>query len=258
MSERCTAIVPFRTDGGGERDANLTAVLRWLSRMPVDVIVVEHGPVRAPAATMGGSTQALHLASDGPFSKAAACNAGYRAASSAVLALVDADMMVSPGSFLGCVARVDEGVDVIRPFGRVVDMDRATTQRVRSGSAPWDQELVTGESDRDDEVVPLCGGLVIVRADAYERAGGMDESFAGWGGEDDALSTALARTGSDCRILRDGRGFHLWHDRSDGSRYAHQGYERNARRAAWWLEAEDADLARAVAAGRERLRRDQS
>jgi predicted glycosyltransferase involved in capsule biosynthesis len=103
-------------------------------------------------------------------------------------------------------------------------------------------------------VIPLCGGIVVVRAEAFERAGGMDETFVGWGGEDDALSTALMRTGSDCRILRATPAYHLWHDRDPAQRYRHPDYERNAARAQWWRTASDAEIELAVAAGRRRLR----
>jgi GT2 family glycosyltransferase len=163
-------------------------------------------------------------------------------------------MLVDRRPFLGCVARVSGGVDVIRPFGHLVDLDRTTSRLVRDGAAPSDLDLATAASGRDGEVIPICGGIVILRSDAFERAGGMDETFAGWGGEDDALSTALVRTGSDCRILRTEPGYHLWHQRDPAERYGHERYRLNADRATWWTNASDADIALATEAGRRRLR----
>jgi glycosyltransferase involved in cell wall biosynthesis len=225
--------------------------------MPVDVVVVQHGPAPTPELLPAGSPRYVHIASDGPFSKAAACNAGYRVASAPVIALVDADMLMDSRPFLGCVTRVLGGVDVIRPFGHLVDLDLATSRRVRDGAAPSEQHLTTTASGRVGETVPICGGIAILRSDAFERAGGMDETFEGWGGEDDALSTALVRTGSDCRILSAERGYHLWHPRDAVQRYRHQRYGVNAERAQWWRNASDPDVEHATEAGRRRLRDDQ-
>jgi N-terminal domain of galactosyltransferase len=256
MNQRCTAIVPFRPDTAGARAANLAAVLRWLTTMPVDVVVAHHGPAPAPDRSPSSTPRYVHVPSDGAFSKAAACNAGYVATSTPVIALVDADMLVDSRPFLGCVTRVLGGVDVIRPFGHLVDLDQATSQRVRDGAAPSEQHLAAPSPGREGEVIPICGGIVILRSDAFERAGGMDETFAGWGGEDDALSTALVRTGSDCRILSAERAYHLWHERDAVERYRHPRYDLNAERARWWRNASDADIARATEAGRRRLRAD--
>ena len=76
----------------------------------------------------------------------------------------------------------------------------------------------------------------------------MDESFVGWGGEDDALSTALVRTGSDCRILTAERGYHLWHERDGVQRYRHPDYGPTVERARWWRTASDPEISDAVAA----------
>ena len=254
MSPRCTVIVPFRPDDAGDRTANLVAVLRWLDTMPVEVVVVQHGSELVPDSALPGAPQYLHVASDGPFSKAAACNAGYGVTSTPAIALVDADMLVDSRPFLGCVERVVGGVDVIRPFGHLIDLDPTASRRVADGVAPSALDLADMTSGRAGEVIPICGGVVILRADAFERAGGMDETFVGWGGEDDALGTALVRTGSDCRILTAGHGYHLWHERDGFERYRHLHYARNVERARWWRSASDADVERATEAGRRRLR----
>ena len=88
------------------------------------------GPTRRRSALLAGSPRYVDMAADGPFSKAAACNAGYGVTSTPAIALVDADMLVDRRSFLGCVERVLGGVDVIRPFGHLVDLDPTTSASV--------------------------------------------------------------------------------------------------------------------------------
>ena len=155
QSTRCTAIVPFRPDPDGERDANLATVLRWLGTMGLDVVVVQHGGDPMPDLPAVGAQRYVHLTSDGAFSKAAACNAGYGLVSSEAVALVDADMLVDSGAFLGCVTRVVGGVDVIRPFGHLVELDRAASGRVRDGADPADQATPPTAPSRVGETIPV-------------------------------------------------------------------------------------------------------
>lgn len=61
-----------------------------------------------------------------------------------------------------------------------------------------------------DEQPQLCPGVLAVRRSLFERVGGMDERYEGWGYEDNAFAETLARTAiggppSDS-VLRE-----LWH-----------------------------------------------
>jgi hypothetical protein len=68
------------------------------------------------------------------------------------------------------------------------------------------------------EVSAPCPGVLGVRREAFERAGGLDERYEGWGYEDTAFLDTLARThqngsrgtmGPSGLVLRE-----LWHDGS--------------------------------------------
>lgn len=54
------------------------------------------------------------------------------------------------------------------------------------------------------------GGIVAVRRDVWDQAGGFDPRFAGWGGEDYALGAALRTFAGPAAILP-GALWHLWH-----------------------------------------------
>ena len=237
------AIVPFRGDAAGFRRRNLEIVLRWLDAASVRSLLVEHSDEPSDLAVPTTTTR-IHVAAEGrAFNKARACNTGFRQVSESVIALVDADTLMSMTPFLTCVNAVRDDLDVIRPYGRLIELDEAATMAIAAGSPLPDAEPGTRDDARAGEHIPLCGGLAILKASAYASVGGMDEAFEGWGGEDDALSIALMRSGKRCAILESDPAFHLAHPRTMDSRYGHPHYQRNLDRARWWHEAADEDLA---------------
>lgn len=249
-----TALVPFRDDAAGIRRRNLTVVLRWLDAAGITTILCEHADVPAAHVQAAPGLRRTHAAAAGrPFNKAAACNAGFGGVTTPLIALVDADTFMSMSGFIECAQAVADDLDVVRPFGRLIELDEPTTEAVVSGLAALPVPAITPDDSRDGEYVPLCGGLVILRATAYERVGGMDESFEGWGGEDDALSAALRRSKLRCGVHQEHPAFHLAHPRSVESRYGHEHYARNRERARWWWEASEQEVEQAMAAGRRQL-----
>jgi len=61
--------------------------------------------------------------------------------------------------------------------------------------------------------VTVCdrGGLLVVSRAAWDRVGGYDERFIGWGHEDSDLHTRLLAEAHWDRI--EGQAWHLWHPR---------------------------------------------
>lgn len=251
-----TAVIPYRTDPQGVRRRNLEIILHWLESAGLPIVLSEHSDDPDPSLNLSQNVVRVHVAASGKaFNKAAACNAGFIQVTSALVALVDADTLMPMDAFLESAAAVPAELDVVRPYGRLIELDENATASIASG-APL-PEGFSGERDdsRQGEHIPLCGGLVILRSSAYESVGGMDPTFQGWGGEDDALSAALIRTGLRCGINTSAPAFHLSHPRSVESRYGHEHYRDNLARAAWWHEAPDQELTNAITAGRESLQR---
>lgn len=247
------AIVPYRAGEDGSRRRNAQIVLGWLADGGVPTILVEHSDAPDLDLRLPAATARLHLPANGaPFSKAIACNAGFREAGAPVIAFVDADTLTAMPALLACVGAVRDEYDAIRPFGRLVELDEQSTLALAEGAA-LPEARRSDDDDRGGEQIPLCGGIVIVRAEAYRRVGGMDESFQGWGGEDDALSAALTRSRAKRAILDSMVAFHLNHPRSLALRYLHPDYERNVARARWWHEASDDEIADAMVSGATRL-----
>ena len=249
------AIVPYRVDEAGFRRRNLEIVLRWLGEAGIPVVLAEHADAPDDSLTCATTVTRVHVPSDGaPFNKARACNAGFTSTEAPILALVDADTLVPMTSLIAAIDAVREGIDAVRPYGRLIELDEEATRLVLEGAGLPETESGARDDSREGERIPLCGGIVVLSSSAYESVGGMDESFEGWGGEDDALSAALGRAGVACGILESGPAFHLAHPRSMESRYGHAHYARNLERARWWYEASDDEIAEQVRTSRDRLR----
>lgn len=257
MKATCSAIVPFRATSPA-RSENLITVLRWLTEVPVSVVVSEHSAQSEVDLTDFPEVRSVWEKSTGAFSKSAACNAGVVVASTPVIALVDADTMVQSRALRACINRIvnpgeRESIQAIRPFGRLIDLGENQSRNVQeTGELP---RGLTDASDafRSSEHIPLAGGILVIEREAYLSIGGMDESFLGWGGEDDAFSSALKRCGVKGRILTPEVGYHLWHNRDAKPRYQHENYATNVRRAMWWRESSPEDFDSAVANGRQAL-----
>lgn len=127
---------------------------------------------------------------DEPYRRASAFNDGVRHARGRVLVLHDNDMIVPAAYAAEAVRQIDSGLDAVdlKRFVFYLDEAGAHCERV---------------------VQNVRGGSIVIRRDAYEAIGGFDESFVGWGGEDndfwDRAETLRASRFGYLPLI------HLWH-----------------------------------------------
>jgi len=132
-----------------------------------ECIVVEQSQEREVEASLPKWVRYLHTATPSPdfdYSRSWTFNAGAEIARGRVLILHDNDMLMPERYAAEAVARVSDGYSFI-------DLKRFV--------------FYLDEGDALETVVQnLHGGSVIATRDAYFEIGGFDESFVGWGGED--------------------------------------------------------------------------
>jgi hypothetical protein len=239
-----SVILTYRQDDGGERRANLDAVLARLAGLAgAETIVVEQdrAPTLGPAA---GTTRRSHVfaPNGGPFNKGWGFNVGARVARSAVLAFCDADLLVgdSLDEALDLCAR---GYAVAKPYVRMVDLGREESCAVREGRVAAIDGIRPGREAIGERIV-LCGGLFAIRRDAFVHLGGFDERFVGWGGEDDAMTIKVERARLSCVELDREVALHLHHPRPAQSTFGHAHYAANRTLLDDYARYDDATLAR--------------
>lgn len=151
---------------------------------------------------------------DGPFNRSAAINAAARQAGDwDVAVIVDSDT-VAPALALRT------GVEVAHALGymvnchdlRVMLNERATRRLIERRAATNVSWRKASWVERIWYESPSSG--VVVRRDLFDRVGGFDERFVGWGHEDSAFRIACETvTGAPMlRVAMD--AYHLWHPES--------------------------------------------
>jgi glycosyltransferase involved in cell wall biosynthesis len=140
---------------------------RMLAEHPSQVIVVDYGcPHGAGNWTERNFPEAtvVRVADDPEFSAPRARNLGAQAARADWLVFIDADVLIEPGWLSWMSDNLEQGFFYrASPVGKSRDLE-------------------------------TYGTVICARAD-FERAGGYDEAFRGWGGDDDDFYLALKRRG---------------------------------------------------------------
>lgn len=211
-----TVIVAARRMDGGQRDKLWAfAITRW--RMLGWPIIEEMGP-------------------DGDFNRAAAINqAAARAGMWDVMLIVDADVVLDDP------AQALAAAELASRSGRVVFAhDSLTMFQDNDDRFAFSQDAIdaTGQvlKGEDPAIVADSYGFTVhpntwssalaVPRVLWDKLGGFDERFAGWGWEDIAFrAAAKTLAGGIDRVP--GRAFHLWHPRSWETNEANPGYAAN-------------------------------
>jgi len=188
-----TVVVDFRAaPGHGGRLRNALACLRTLADQTLDrehyrVVVVEQDSSRRHETAVSGLADSyVHVRHDGPYNRSRAHNAGAARVSGRgrYLAFLDADMLLERG-FLDRARRtlIGTGAAAMLPYERVVYLngpssERAISQRLGARGS-LDLERLHGY-----HLTPTFGGCLFVADELFDRLGGYDERFEGWGEED--------------------------------------------------------------------------
>jgi hypothetical protein len=191
-----------------DREANLARVLGWLKSFPdLDVLVVEQDNMSRFRPPPG--VRHVFARSAGPYNRSWGFNMAYRESSSPYLVFGDSDIIMRGHEFLSALEAA-ESLDVLSPYSSVLDLERG-----EGGLGLDDLAKIAraGRGEGDNQRINLCGGVVVFSRDAFERVGGWDEDFVGWGGEDDMMTFKVEAAGLKAASMPY-RCYHLWHHRS--------------------------------------------
>lgn len=245
--QKTSYIMTWRAGQTSERRDNLCAVLAWLSQCPrVEPMLVEQddvprlqGPLPHPACTH------VFAYNPGPFNKSWGLNVGYRHSRSPWLAFADADIVLGD-ALSSAFDAMTNGVQAIKPYRRLHDLDEGESARVRGGEFAFVPERGATAANREGigERIVFAGGVFLIARGAFERLGGWDERFRGWGGEDDAFSLRLGRARIPVVELDTRPAVHLAHPRSRATTFEQPHYAANLALLEDYARMQDAQLAR--------------
>jgi len=189
-------LVPFRPDGD-HRDAVWSWLRRRWEQLLPDWQIVE----------------GVHDPDDGPWCKAIALEAATWGAEGDVYVVMDADLIIDAEA-LRAAATDAVWAPWVVPHAKVRRYTHETTQALLEAPPTCEPPDPT-TLDVPEQTVCEGGGIVVLTAEAYQRAGGMDPRFRGWGFEDSSWGYQLeALLGPP--LCGDHVAWHLWHPTARG------------------------------------------
>jgi len=195
---------------GLERLPHLLLVLRSIAAqkdISLECIVVEQSLNEEIKVSLPGWIRYMHTPlpkPDLPYNRSWALNAGARQAKGKLLVLHDNDFLAPQVYASELMKEFSRGSEVINLKRFIFYLSKKGTECIIAGN-----RLII--KDAPERIVQNleAGGSVAVSRDAYFAIGGFDESFIGWGGEDNEFWDR-AQTRKVCPY-----GYlplvHLWH-----------------------------------------------
>ncbi|MFZ4431581.1 MAG: galactosyltransferase-related protein [Microthrixaceae bacterium] len=185
-----------------------------------------------------------HPVEEGPFNRSLAINrAAGQAGDWDVACIVDGDTFHDPGAIMAGVQVAAHVGCMVNCHDHRVMLTKWATERVLAGEPvppripghtlpPRWVEVMWTESP--------SGGVVVHRS-LWDRLGGFDPKFVGWGKEDSAFRIACETVSGMpmVRIAKD--AFHLWHPVAPETAHGHPARRPNEQRLALY-EAADGDV----------------
>lgn len=170
---------------GMDRLPHLLATLESIAGQEgasIECLVVEQDQQAHLPAHLPAWVRYLHTpppTPDMPYCRSWAFNVGVREAGGSVLVLHDNDMLVPVDYAARILHHVSQGFEVVNLKRFIFYLNEAHSQNIFTGS--------TDITLRAPDIIVQnleAGGSIAITREGYQRIGGMDESFVGWGGED--------------------------------------------------------------------------
>lgn len=201
-------IVPIRNlQADPDRMASFEFVIaRILEAKPGEVIIVEQArPGQEPLPVPDGCRSVVIESTEDGIEKSRLLNAAAQEATGAILWIQDADCWLA---FSDVASRIDAGTPAAKPFGEVWRLDaEQTAEFTANGSVVCPRPRAISNN--------WGGGSLIIRQAEFIRIRGYDESFIGWGGEDNEFGDRV-RQNTAAKEFTDVVCLHMWHPRNRG------------------------------------------
>lgn len=99
---------------------------------------------------------------------------------------------------------------MIVPFRMFVDLDVYRTRELLLTEPKWPLSIDVSDQKRNGMYEMFAGKINVMKRKTFEKTGGFDERFLGWGGEDDAFVRAVVTLHGPMKKLPH-TIYHLWH-----------------------------------------------
>lgn len=199
---KLSVLIPFRDADGTRTRAHHWMLARWQHFFPDAEFIVEPD--------------------DGldPFNKSMAVNKAAAKATGDVFAILDADTWIDPKFVTMSMDLIASGIHWVVPARRSFRLKQDVSEQLMALPPDTSLPALTGPEWRvkSEQAGYVVGFLWFVPRAGWERLGGMDERFRGWGGEDSSFTKAANVLLGVHRRLP-GTVISLWHARPRDARH---------------------------------------
>jgi predicted glycosyltransferase involved in capsule biosynthesis len=222
--------------GEGTRLKNLVYVLQHTQRFNnINIILIEQDESpKIPTSIIPKNIKHIFIKNPGLYNRSWGFNVGYKNTENGYLFFADNDILLKENNFK-LAERLLKDFDAIKPYSAIIDTKREEANRIIAKNGLIDIK----RHARDG--VNFCGGMVIFKRELFEKMGGWDEDFRGWGGEDDAMAFKMRMFTKNIKTIK-GVAYHLWHERGEGDNRKQAHYNQNINKLHWYSKTDKAKI----------------
>jgi len=192
-----------------DRYQNLSMTLDWLSTIPeVEVLIVEQDTESKFNNKWG--VNHIFAYNPYPYNRSWAFNIAVKETNSDIYAFGDSDLIMKKEEFLEAVGEL-KNYEVVSPYRSVLDLSEDETKK---NIEDWQRITRPGRGETDHQKINLCGGIVLFTRESFNKVGGWNEDFIGWGGEDDFMTLKVEALGMKTKEMPY-KIYHLYHTRDN-------------------------------------------
>lgn len=200
-----TYVIGYRHDL--QRLQNLRRVLDWINGFKgVEVLLIEQD-THSKIFHLNLRAKHIFIKSKEPYNRSWAFNVALKRANSDIIVFGDSDLVMDPDQFIAGLQAISD-YEMVSPYNSVIDL---TPQE--SGMRFEQMLKITrpGRGETDNQKINISGGISMFRRESITKIAGWNESFLGWGCEDDFQTIKITNFLNWIELK--GKCYHLYHDR---------------------------------------------
>lgn len=162
-----------------------------------------------------------------PFNRSSTRNHLVERSEGDILLIADADTVFHRDQIEVAISKILSGASWVIPYSEQRYYNVTAEETALIWASPFESTIPElTDSSQWDHKITSWAGLLLVTRESFDKVGGYDERFQGWGYEDNAFRAALDhRVGPHARV--DSYALHLWHPAPEEECFGQPNIEAN-------------------------------